>query len=93
MKPERWQDLPGTLLEPLLWDCELEYDVYEDSKAGCVHDIMNGSNVYRNQKIIDTAWKFMSEDSFKLRCEQARDGLKEQLSRVEELLDNNRRFV
>lgn len=93
MKPASWEQLPAVVQEQFLWDCDLDYDSYESSKAECIHDSMNGGMGIRNRETVDTAWKFMSEDSFKLRLEQARDSLKDQLRQVEELLDNHRRFV
>lgn len=87
MKPESWKHLPGPILEQFLWDCELEYDSYESSKAERVHSILNGSIYEDNQRIVDTAWKFMSEDSFRIRCENARNSLKSQLEEIQELLD------
>lgn len=92
MKPESWEQLPGPLLEQLLWDCDLDYNHWESSKAECIHDITNGNINDDNRRIVNTAWKFMSEDSFKLRLEQSRDVLKEQLRIVEEMLDNHKRF-
>jgi hypothetical protein len=92
MKPENWNQLPASILNQLLWDCDLEYDGYEESKAGKINEIENGQINDTNRRIVDTAWKFMSEESYNLRLEQERDSLKEQLKLIEELLDNNRRF-
>lgn len=87
MKPDSWKQLPGPLLERLLWDCDLYYCNYESSKAEKVHDILNDDINDENRRVVNTAWKFMSEDSFRLLCEQERDQLKQQLAEIEGFLD------
>jgi hypothetical protein len=92
MKPKSWKSLPAPVLHRLLWDCDLDYCPYESSMAECVHQIECGNISELNEKMVDTAWKMMSPDSFRLRLEQERDSLKEQLRIIEEMLDNHRRF-
>lgn len=91
MRPESYPPaLP--VFEQFLWDCELDYDPYEGSKAETVNAIINGSISEHNKRIVDTAWKFMSNDSYKLRLEQSKDSLKDQIRQIDEALDNLRRF-
>lgn len=91
MRPEAYPP-PLPVLEQLLWDCELEYDPYEGSKAETVSAILNGSINSHNERIVKTAWKMMSNDSYKLRLEQTKDSLRAQLRQIDEALDNLRRF-
>jgi hypothetical protein len=92
MKPASWENLPLSVREQFLWDCELEYDSYDSGKAECIHEILNGVINDENQRIVDMAWKSMSPETFRLRLEQARDTVKEQLRLIEEMIDTHRRF-
>lgn len=91
MRPESFPP-PLPVFEQFLWDCELDYDPYEGSKDETVNGIINGSINEHNKRIVDTAWKFMSNDSYKLRLKQAKDSLKDQIRQIDEALDNLRRF-
>jgi hypothetical protein len=92
MRPESFPP-PLPVFEQFLWDCNLDYDSYEGSKEETVHSILNGGYISEhNKRIIDTAWKFMSNDSYKLRLEQAKDTLLDQIRQIDEALDNLRRF-
>jgi hypothetical protein len=91
MRPESYPP-PLPVLEQLLWDCELEYDPYESSKSETIHAVTNGSISSHNDRIVKSVWKMMSNDSYKLRLEQARDSLQSQLRQIDEELDNLRRF-
>lgn len=88
MKPASWEQLPASIRESLLWDCELEYDAYESSKAEKIHEILCGNIDGTNKQIVDTAWKFLSEDKFRIRCEMEMTALKGQLDHIIDLLDN-----
>ena len=68
MKPDKWQDVPDTLLESILRDINLDYDSYEGSMDETVARILNGNVSCTNEKIIGAYWKALSEDDFQLRC-------------------------
>ena len=64
-KLEKWESLPGRLLNSILWDIDsLDYDPYESSKAECIDNISNGIISDTNQKIIDAYWKALSLRGF-----------------------------
>jgi hypothetical protein len=62
-KPETWENLPSRVLNNFLWDLDLEYCKYESSKAEVIHDIENG-NYYGNEKIINSAWAMVSDETY-----------------------------
>lgn len=87
MKPKTWQELPYTVLESILWECDLEYDSYEGSKEETIHAIHNGSINDTNKRIVDTAWTFITEDNFRLRCQVAISLLERELADTKKLID------
>ena len=65
MKPTemKFNELPCSVQESLLWDMELEYDGYESSKAECIHMILCGSDCSStNESIIKNYWKALSPE-------------------------------
>jgi hypothetical protein len=66
-RPERFFDLPTQVQEDLLWDMELDFDHYDSSQVGCIHDILNRNISDANQCIITTAYKFLSDESLESR--------------------------
>ncbi len=84
MKPTKWQDCPDALLNRFLWECELEYDPYESSKAEAIHSIEcdPGSMSSENSRIIRTAWSFLSEDTFSAWVKQGIESLEIQLTEL-----------
>ena len=54
MKPTemKFNELPCSVQESLLWDMELEYDGYESSKAECIHQILCGSHCSSTNELI-----------------------------------------
>lgn len=69
-KPAKWEDLPWTILEHILWNyIDLEYDGYETSKAEWIHDFSNEvAPIYgytENKARIDAFWKHLSEMRFR----------------------------
>lgn len=66
MKPTemKFNELPCSVQESLLWDMELEYDGYESSKAECIHQILCGSYCSStNELIIKNYYKALSPES------------------------------
>ena len=64
MKPTemKFDELPCSVQESLLWDMELDYDGYESSKAETVHDIMHGDCSPTNELIIKNYMLSMSKE-------------------------------
>ena len=64
MKPTemKFNELPCSVQESLLWDMELEYDGYESSKAECIHQILCGSCSTTNEFIIKNFMLALSKD-------------------------------
>ena len=54
MKPTemKFNELPCSVQESLLWDMELEYDGYESSKAETIHTILCGSHCSSTNELI-----------------------------------------
>ena len=88
MKPKTWQECPHTVLESILWECDLDYDSYEGSKEETIHSIHNGSIDDTNKRIVDTAWSFISENDFRLCCQVAIQFLQRELEETKKLVDN-----
>jgi hypothetical protein len=87
MKPKSWNTLPSSLLEKILWDCDLSYDRYDSSKSETIHDILNNRAVGdENRRIIDTAWKFISEETFKSLVQAEIANTRNVLERLSDLL-------
>lgn len=65
MKPTemKFNELPCSVQESLLWDMELDYDGYESSKAECIHDILNGFCSSTNKFAIENYYKALSAES------------------------------
>jgi hypothetical protein len=87
MKPKSWEQCPGVILESVLWDCDLEYDPYEGSKAETIHAIQCGVVNSDNGKIIEEYWENMSEEEFVLRCKNEIQCLENQLKGLKDLFD------
>ena len=65
MKPTemKFDELPCSVQESLLWDMELDCDGYESSKAETIHTILCGSHCSStNELIIKNYWKALSPD-------------------------------
>lgn len=64
MKPTemKFNELPCSVQESLLWDMELEYDGYESSKAECIHQILCGSCSTTNEFVIKNFMLALSKD-------------------------------
>jgi hypothetical protein len=75
MKPKTWRECPYDVLEGILWDCDLEYDSYESSKAERIHEIQNGTIYEDNERIVNTAWSMLSEEDFRQRCKNVYESL------------------
>ena len=59
----KFNELPCSVQESLLWDMELEYDGYESSKAECIHQILCGSYCSStNELIIKNYYKALSPE-------------------------------
>ena len=54
MKPTemKFDELPCSVQESLLWDMELDYDGYESSKAETIHTILCGSHCSSTNELI-----------------------------------------
>lgn len=80
MKPKSWKELPGPVLESILWDIDLDYDSYESSKAEAVHELMcNPDCSHTNGMIVSAYWKALSDESFDWIVDNAIETLKRQL--------------
>jgi hypothetical protein len=88
MKPKNWEECPHTVLESILWECDLEYDHYEGSKVETINEIHNGSINDTNKRIVGTAWSFITEDNFRLRCQVAIQFLQKELEETKKLVNN-----
>ena len=64
MKPTemKFNELPWSVQESLLWDMELEYDGYESSKAECIHQILCGNCTTTNELIIKNYMLALSKE-------------------------------
>lgn len=85
MKPKDWKECPNAILEPLLWDLDLDYDHYESSKAEVIHQITcnaDSANDY-NRGLIKGRWDHMTETEFQHRLASAMNYLKSQLQNLE----------
>ena len=67
MKPTemKFDELPCSVQESLLWDMELDYDGYESSKAETVHDIMHGDRSPTNELIIKNYMLALSKEALR----------------------------
>ena len=91
MKPKTWQECPYTVLESILWECDLEYDPYEGSKEETIHAIRNGHVNDTNKRIMDTVWSFIDDNDFYFRCQVAIQSLQTELEKIKKLVDNRRK--
>lgn len=88
MKPKDWKECPNAILEPLLWDLDLDYDHYESSKAEVIHQITcnaDSASDY-NRGLIKGIWDKMSEIEFIRRATNAKESLERQLENVKSFL-------
>lgn len=87
MKPDSWKKCPHNILENILWDCDLEYDHYEGSKAETVHTIQCGNVYSTNDRIITEYWENLSDEDFDRRCKHEIENLERQLANLKKLID------
>lgn len=88
MKPTemKFNELPCSVQESLLWDMELEYDGYESSKAECIHDILNGTCSSANKFAIENYYKALSAESLFRHILNVHDGAKRQVDECAEAM-------
>lgn len=88
MKPKSWKECPGVVLESLLWDLELEYDIYESSKAETIHHITCNSDDISsyNEELIRDYWDNMTASDFRHRLLNVKQHLEWQLENVKAYL-------
>ena len=67
MKPTemKFDELPCSVQESLLWDMELDYDGYESSKAECIHQILHGICTTTNELIIKNYMLALSKEALR----------------------------
>lgn len=88
MKPTemKFNELPWSVQESLLWDMELEYDGYESSKAECIHDISNGICSSANKFVIENYYKALSAESLFRHILNVHDDAKRQVDECAEAM-------
>ena len=81
MKPTemKFNELPCSVQESLLWDMELEYDGYESSKAECIHQILCGNCSTTNEFVIKNYYKALSAEFLFRHILSVHDGAKRQV--------------
>lgn len=89
IKPASFEQLPYSIKESFLWNCDLDFDGYESSKAEEVHNILcnypyDGST---NDLIIKSAYNMLSVESLEHMVRGHLDGLKHQVTELENLLN------
>lgn len=89
IKPASFSDLPYPLQESLLWEFDLDYDVYESSKAEAVHDILcnypySGSI---NDEIIKSSYKQISVEKLESLARGHLSGLESQIENLKKMID------
>lgn len=60
-RPAKWQDLPYSIQEHIINNCELRYDSYESSREEAIATLLNG-DYFRNGDIIQKYYSQMSDD-------------------------------
>ena len=61
----KFNELPCSVQESLLWDMELEYDGYESSKAETIHQILCGSCSTTNEFVIKNYMLALSKEALR----------------------------
>ena len=61
----KFNELPCSVQESLLWDMELEYDGYESSKAECIHQILCGNCSTTNEFVIKNYMLALSKEALR----------------------------
>lgn len=80
-RPAKWQDLPYSIQESIIGNCDLEYDSYESSRAEAIENLLNG-NGYDNDDVVQHYYSQMSDDElFELICRNV-GNLQEQLNNL-----------
>jgi len=85
-KPD-FNELPTNVQKDLLWDMELEYDGYEDSKPNCIHGILRGDVSSTNQLIIANYYAACSLQLIATRLVRFRDHARDEANRAQELIN------
>jgi hypothetical protein len=86
IKPESWSGLPLSIQEDFLWDVDLDYCHYESSKAETIHYALLGEISEMNQRIADSAYKFMPDDSVEKMLTGRISSIKRELEAINQLL-------
>lgn len=88
MKPKNWKNCPNAILEPFLWNLELNYDSYESSKAETIHQITcdpDSANDY-NLGLIKGSWDAMTEEGFRNQAVSVMESLQNQIDNIKTFL-------
>jgi len=83
MKPYRWTDCPSEVLRNLLFELEIEPDE-NHNKAETIEGIVDCNWIASpaNTRLINSVWKFISEDEFARRVQIEVNKIEEQLNRL-----------
>jgi len=85
----KFNDLPQTVQNRIIWEIELDYDSYESSKAACIHDISNGQISYTNEEKINNYCLGLSIETVLTYATQERDDLAAQIKELNCFINNN----
>lgn len=88
IRPEKWDDLPGCLLEYILDNCELDYCHYESSRVEAIHELTcNPEPNHRNYQSAQSYYKAMSDVDLHRICNEAITTLRWQTASLEAFLE------
>ena len=86
-KPKNWYQLPYPMMVALVDRCDLIYDVYESSHDEAVTSVLsNPTYYYENNKIIQSYFDGMSDETFNKFSMDVRERLKSQLLEINNFL-------
>jgi hypothetical protein len=86
MKPKSFFDLPSRLQESLLWDIELNYEPYSQSKPELIHYLSVAGVDPTNRNIIDRAYASMTESHLKARAKSVLEDVSREENELNDFL-------